>query len=144
MMIFAIVLMGVMASHAEAKKPAIYAKNGIAIKGADPVAYFVDGKATKGLKDHEYMWRGATWRFANADNLNAFKANPTKYAPQYGGYCAWAVAENYTAGIDPKAWTVYGGKLYLNYSKGIRKKWSKDIPGNVERANRNWPAVLQK
>jgi len=139
-----LVLIGFATSHAEAKKPEIFARRGVAIKGADPVAYFVARNAIKGKKELTYEWKGATWRFVNAKNLEAFKADPNKYAPQYGGYCAWAVAENYTAGIDPDAWTIFNGKLYLNYSGGIGKKWSKDKQGNIKRANKNWPAVLDK
>ena len=75
-------------------------------------------------------------------NGDAFVADPQKYAPQFGGYCAWAVSQGYTAGIDPKAWTIHGGRLYLNYSKGVRAQWSEDIPGNIAKGERNWPKVL--
>jgi hypothetical protein len=74
--------------------------------------------------------------------LAKFKADPEKYAPKYGGYCAWAVAQGYTAEIDPEAWKIVGGKLYLNYSKDVQKKWEQDIPGNIEKADQNWPGVL--
>ncbi|MBI4963803.1 MAG: YHS domain-containing protein [Desulfomonile tiedjei] len=117
---------------------------GRAIKGYDPVAYFIQGKPTSGTKEFEFKWDGAVWQFSSAENLNLFKADPEKYVPQYGGYCAWAVAEGYTADIDPNAWTVSQGKLYLNYNLDIRTKWQKDMAPNIERANKNWPGVLEK
>ena len=73
---------------------------------------------------------------------DAFAAQPEKYAPQFGGYCAWAVSQGYTASIDPEAWTIYEGKLYLNYSKGVRDEWAQDIPGNIAKGENNWPKVL--
>ena len=116
---------------------------GVAIKGYDTVAYFTQGKPVKGSKKFEYYWNGATWRFANAKDLALFKANPEKYAPQYGGYCAYAVAWGDTADIDPNAWKIVDGKLYLNYDKATQKKWEQDIPGYIDRANLNWPGVLK-
>ena len=85
-----------------------------------------------------------SWRFANAKNLEAFKAKPDAYAPQYGGYCAWAVSQGYTAKGDPKAWSIVGGKLYLNYNADVKKTWETDAPGNIVKADGNWPKVLQK
>lgn len=116
---------------------------GVAIDGYDPVAYFTDGKPVKGSKDHEFDWQGATWRFASAEHRDLFAADPEKYAPQYGGYCAYAVANDSLAGIDPEAWTIHEGKLYLNYSAKIRQQWSEDIPGYIAKADANWPAVVQ-
>ncbi|WP_252023669.1 YHS domain-containing (seleno)protein [Vibrio sp. SCSIO 43136] len=115
---------------------------GNAIKGYDPVAYFTVGKATKGDSDFVYEWQGADWKFSSQQNLEAFKANPDKYAPQYGGYCAWAVSKGYTAKIDPQAWHIHDGKLYLNYSKSVQADWLEDIPGNIAKGDRNWPALL--
>ncbi len=115
---------------------------GKAIKGYDPVAYFTEGKPVKGDGDYSFEWNGATWNFASAENLQAFSDNPEKYAPQYGGYCAWAVSQGYTAKIDPDAWTIHDGKLYLNYSKGVRSQWLQDVPGNVAKGDNNWPGLL--
>ncbi|MGB0694079.1 MAG: YHS domain-containing (seleno)protein [Rhodospirillaceae bacterium] len=115
---------------------------GNAIRGYDPVAYFTEGKAVEGSEDLELDWDGATWRFASAENLAAFKADPTKYAPQFGGYCAWAVSQGYTASIDPEAWDIVNGKLYLNYSTGIQKKWQQNRDANIAAGERNWPAAL--
>lgn len=117
---------------------------GVAIEGYDPVAYFTDGRPVEGSKQFTHEWGGATWRFASAEHRDAFAAEPEKYAPRYGGYCAWAVANGYTASIDPEAWTIHEGRLYLNYDKEIQAKWSLDIPGNVAKGDANWPAVVEK
>lgn len=115
---------------------------GVAINGYDPVAYFNDDRAVKGSSEHVAQWKGAQWRFASAANREAFEADPERYAPQYGGYCAWAVSQGYTARTDPDAYSIVDGKLYLNYSKGVRATWSKDIPGNIAKGDANWPGVL--
>jgi len=116
---------------------------GVAVKGYDMVAYFTQHKPVKGSSSYKHTWKDAQWRFSSQENLDLFKANPEQYAPQYGGYCAWAVAHNSTAGIDPKAWKIIEGNLYLNYSLKIQKQWSEDIPGYIEKADANWPAVIQ-
>lgn len=115
----------------------------LAIEGYDAVAYFTDDRAVEGNDDFEWLWKGANWRFANAANLAAFQENPEKYAPQYGGYCAWAVSQNDTAGIDPTQFTVYNGKLYLNYSKKISARWKTSKDAFIVDANRYWPQLLQ-
>jgi len=115
----------------------------LAVSGYDPVAYFAQGKPVEGRSALEYDWNGAIWRFSSAENLAAFRASPQAYAPQYGGYCAWAVSQGYTAKSDPDAWRIVGGKLYLNYSKDIQKRWAEDIPGNLAKADANWPKVLE-
>ena len=117
---------------------------GVAIKGYDTVAYFTEGKPTKGGKSFEAEWNGAIWRFASAANRDTFKADPEKYAPQYGGYCAWAVSQGYTAGIDPDAWKIVDGKLYLNYSQEVKAKWETDIPGFIALANEHYPKLIDK
>jgi YHS domain-containing protein len=131
---------------AVAEKPPVYTGvfDDLAVGGYDPVAYFTTGKPTEGTTAHEYKYKNATWRFATAANLEAFKTNPDKYAPQYGGYCAWAAAQGYTAKGDPKAWKLFNGKLYLNYDANIQKKWEADIPGFIARGDANWPAILKK
>lgn len=129
-----------------AAKPAVFTDivKGVAVGGYDPVAYFTDGKPVKGRTDITLQHEGAEWRFASAANRDAFRADPARYAPQYGGYCAWAVASGYTAKGDPDAWTISGGKLYLNYNKSVQKSWEKDIAGNVKKGDANWPKVLEK
>ena len=115
---------------------------GGAIRGYDAVAYHTEGKPVAGKRAHRVEWKGATWSFASAENKALFEGDPEKYAPRYGGYCAWAVSNGGTASIDPDAWTIVDGKLYLNYSLGVREQWSQDIPGNVAKADVNWPKIL--
>lgn len=115
----------------------------LAVSGYDTVAYFTAGEPVEGRSNLEFEWNGATWRFSSAENLKAFKADPTAYAPQYGGYCAWAVSQGYTAKSDPEAWRIVDGKLYLNYNKDIQTRWAKDIAGNIAKADANWPTVLE-
>jgi YHS domain-containing protein len=117
---------------------------GSAIDGYDPVAYFKDNKPVEGVNKHVYEWNGAKWYFKNAENKADFIAEPEKYAPQYGGYCAWAVVLGAAVETDPTAWHVEDGKLYLNYNADIKAKWSADIPGNIAKADVNWPTVLAK
>lgn len=130
------------ARPAFAASPEVFSDENGAIRGTDPVAYFTEGGPVAGSADHSVMWRGAEWRFASAENMAMFEANPEAYAPQYGGYCAFAVSKGGIATTDPKAWTIYEGKLYLNYSLTVRTIWSEDIPGNIMRADDNWPSVL--
>ncbi|MGD9043314.1 MAG: YHS domain-containing (seleno)protein [Desulfobacterales bacterium] len=131
-------------SLAEAKSEIYKNWRGIAIKGYDPVAFHKDGKPAKGSDQYELEWKDAKWRFASAKHRDLFRADPEKYAPRYGGYCAWAVAQGYTAGVDPEnAWTIVDGMLYLNYDIKIKQKWEKDIPGNIKKADANWPGVLK-
>ncbi|MBI2297067.1 MAG: YHS domain-containing protein [Betaproteobacteria bacterium] len=127
-----------------AQKPQIFSDRHGAIRGYDAVAYFTQGAPVKGSEKFSHQWRGATWYFASAENRDKFAAGPEQYAPHYGGYCAYAVAQGYTAEIDPAAWSVVEGKLYLNYNLSIRERWRKDIPGYIRKADANWPAVLQR
>ncbi|MCG8510835.1 MAG: YHS domain protein [Rhodospirillales bacterium] len=119
----------------------VYTSGGAAIQGYDPVAYFTAGKPTRGSADHSAQWMGVTWRFASADNKARFEADPAAFAPQYGGYCAWAVSQGYTAKIDPAAWRIEDDKLYLNYSKSVQRNWAKNIPGNIAKGDANWPGI---
>lgn len=117
---------------------------GTALKGYDPVAYFKEGRPVKGKDEFRHDWMGAKWYFASGANRDEFARNPEKYAPQFGGYCSWAVANGYTASIDPEAWKIVDGKLYLNYSKDVQKKWEQDIPGFIKKGNENWPKLIKK
>jgi YHS domain-containing protein len=116
----------------------------LAVSGYDPVAYFDEGHPVDGERAYSYDWQGATWRFASRNHLDRFKAEPERFAPRYGGYCAWAVSQGYTASADPEAWRIVDGKLYLNYSLDVQKTWEQDIPGNIAKADGNWPKVLDK
>ena len=124
-----------------AKVDPIYTHSGFAIGGYDPVAYHDKGEALKGSPPFSYQWRGATWLFSSTENLARFQADPERYAPQYGGYCAYAVSQGHTASIDPEAWKIVNGKLYLNYSKSVKSKWEQDVPGNIRKADMNWPGL---
>jgi len=113
-----------------------------AVSGYDTVAYFTQSKAVKGSKKYKYKYKGENWYFSSAEHLALFKATPTKYEPQYGGYCAYAIAKNTTASADPEQWSIEGGKLYLNYNADIKQTWLKDKATYIEKANTNWPHVL--
>ena len=110
----------------------------LAIKGYDTVAYFKDGKALKGNESFSFHWHNMTWYFLTKENRDLFAASPEKYAPQYDGYCAWAMTESRKAITDPEVWKIVDGKLYLNCSKAAFEKWSKDIPGNIKKADEIW------
>jgi YHS domain-containing protein len=115
---------------------------GIGAKGYDVVAYFTAGEAAKGSPQFTYEHDGVTWRFASAENRDMFKADPAKYAPQYGGYCAYGVAVGGLYDVQPdKAWSVVDGKLYLNKDAGVKQTWLKDVPGNISSADANWPKI---
>jgi len=115
--------------------------SGLALKGYDPVAYFTEKRPVQGKAEFTARHEGATYRFSSAANRDAFAAEPAKYAPQYGGYCAFGMASGYKAPIEPDAWTVRDGKLYLNFSQSVRSRWSTNIPGHVLRADENWPKL---
>jgi YHS domain-containing protein len=110
----------------------------VAIKGYDAVAYFKDGKAVKGNASLTFQWHGMTWHFASRENRDLFAGSPEKYAPQYDGYCAWAMTESRLAITDPEVWKIVNGKLYLNCSQEAYNKWSRDIPGHIKKADEIW------
>ena len=126
---------------ASAVKPVNQDFFGTAVEGVDVVAYFTERRAVLGSDRHTFRWKGATWRFASQEHRDLFAAAPERYAPQYGGYCAYAVAKGGTAGIDPEAWSIVRGKLYLNLSPEIQERWLEDVPGYIERADARWPAL---
>jgi YHS domain-containing protein len=107
----------------------------------DPVAYFTDGKAAKGAPAIAAEHKGEKYHFVSTQNRDAFLAAPDKYLPQYGGHCAWAVAQNKLAPADPTVFKVVDGKLYLNYSRDVASRWEKDVPGFIRSADANWPKL---
>ena len=122
----------------------VFAVDGLAIRGTDPVAYFREGRAVAGEAAHEAEWNGARWRFANAANRDAFTAEPARFAQRYGGFCAWAVAakgELYST--QPENWSIVDGKLYLNFNDAIQAKWEADSPGFIAEADRRWPEIIR-
>jgi YHS domain-containing protein len=126
-------------------KPAINAgRTQLAVRGYDVVSYAIDDAAVPGRPEFEYRWNGAVWRFASVAHRDTFAQSPEKYAPQFGGYCAWAVSRGYTADADPQAWRIVDGKLYLNYSKRVQRLWEADTRGNIFKGDANWPKVLEQ
>src|SRR5450432_2323103 len=115
---------------------------GVAIKGYDPVAYFTDNRAVKGSEEYSYDWLGTPWNFASSDHREMFKRDPIKYAPQYGGYCASeVVAGSVTTDIDPEAFKIIDGKLYLIYDKADADEFAASTDENVTKADANWPII---
>jgi YHS domain-containing protein len=140
----ACILASLLAAPILAVAPVNHDRSGLALQGYDAVAYFTDGRPVPGKAEFTHPWNGATWRFASREHRDLFAAAPEKYAPQYGGYCAKAVSENNTAAIDPQAWKIVDGKLYLNYSPKVQKLWEQDIPGRIASADKNWPGLVDK
>lgn len=140
------------AGIALAAKPEIYVREGgviasawvYALNGYDPVSYFTESGPEQGSENFIFKWKNALWRFATRENMDKFVERPDAYAPQYGGYCAWAVAQGRTAPGDPEVWAIHNGKLYLNLNRGIKRKWDKDREGLIARADANWPGVLEE
>jgi len=126
-----------------AESPPIYQEEGVAINGYDPVAYIESVSAVKGSQEFSTEWMGVNWQFSTAENRDKFIANPNSYAPQYGGYCAYAVSQNGLAVTDPLAFTVHEGKLYLNYNQFVTRLWRQGMNRFIEKGDANWPKVLQ-
>lgn len=125
-------------------QPQRYVHDGLALNGYDAVAYFTQSRAVKGDPRFELAWDGARWRFTSLENKQRFESDPARFAPQFGGYCAYAVSQGHTASGDPEAWSVVDGKLYVNYSPSVKQTWEKDKTGYIRQAERNWPAVLAR
>jgi YHS domain-containing protein len=115
--------------------------DGVAIRGYDPVAYFTENKPVEGSKQFSYSWQGSQWHFNSQENLNLFKANPDKYAPQFGGYCAYGVSEDHKSPTEANAFTIVNDKLYLNYNLEVKQLWMKDVKARIEKAEVNWKAM---
>jgi YHS domain-containing protein len=142
-------LLGTAASAAEPpintlKNSLFGGRTDTAINGYDTVAYFTVGKAVKGQDALSTDWMGAKWKFSTQAHLDLFKANPEKYAPQYGGYCAYGVTQDYLVKVDPDQFTVRQGKLYLNYDAGVQAKWLKDPAGYIKAADAKFSGLLKK
>ena len=132
------------ASLAQAQAPAYCNQNGVAIKGYDVVAYFKDSAAVAGNKQFSYTWQNTEWYFKDQANLDAFRDAPEKYAPQFGGYCAYGVSQDHKSPTDPAAFTIVNNKLYLNYNPKVKTLWMKDTNGNIKKAETNWPSLKDK
>jgi len=116
-------------------------RNNIAVGGYDTVSFF-SGKPQQGKSEFQIEYQGAIWRFSNDTNMTLFKANPSAFAPQYGGYCAWAVASGKLAKGSAKYWHVQDGRLYLNFNARVQKEWNRDRGDYIRKADERWPAIL--
>jgi YHS domain-containing protein len=127
-----------------AQRAEIFQTDQGAIRGFDAVAFFTAGKAIEGNKQFVYEWKGAKWYFSCQQNLDAFKENPEKFAPQYGGYCAYGTADGHKAPTETDTWTIINDKLYFNYNKKVQTEWKKDPEALIRKANENWPRIKDK
>lgn len=130
----AVVLLG-----CNSKDPVVYSTDNGAIDGYDPVAFFTDSAAVKGDKQFSTEWNGATWSFSSPQNRDRFTANPEKFAPQYGGYCAYGTADGHLSPTQADTWTILDGRLFFNYNQKVKEKWMEDTKGYIEKADQNWP-----
>jgi YHS domain-containing protein len=121
-----------------------YEHNGIAIRGYDTVAYFTQSKPVEGNDEFSTKWSDAIWKFSSQEHLDLFAANPEKYAPQYGGYCAYGVAQKNLVKIEPDQWTIIDDKLYLNFNKKLNKAWKKNTSGYIKTANGLFEKLLKE
>lgn len=135
-----VVLLALLAA-APAFAQAVNVEDGVAVRGADVVAYFRAGRAVSGKIEYAHSWNGAIWRFSSAENRDAFAASPERFAPQYGGFCAWAVSQGYRAPVDPDAWRIVDGRLFLNYSRAIQMRWDLTRASNIAAGDRSWPRL---
>jgi YHS domain-containing protein len=119
----------------------VFATKEGAINGYDPVAFFTESKHIVGKKEISLMWKEQMWHFSSTENRDTFKANPEKYEPQFGGYCAYGMSRGYKAKTDADAWTIADGKLYLNYNLEVKKIWSEKQNDLIDKANKTWPSV---
>jgi hypothetical protein len=142
-----ILFIGLSAWQVQAQKTdvaPIYATKAGAIKGYDPVAYFTESQAIKGLDSITYTWQGTSWHFVSTANRDLFKQSPEKYAPQFGGYCAYGWAQGYAVKIEPESWSIVDDKLYLNYDLSIKRKWDKKQQAYIQQAIKNWQNTMRQ
>jgi YHS domain-containing protein len=130
--------------RAYAQKAEVFQKDGFAIRGYDPVSFFKEDGPMKGDEKFSYEWREARWLFSSGANLELFRSDPEKYAPQYGGYCAYGMADGHKAPTEPDTWTVIEGRLYFNYNRKVKELWVKDTKGFIEKADINWPRLKNR
>jgi len=136
-----VILLMLLLTTGIAQAQEIFIKDQYAIGGYDPVAYFTDGKPVKGTEKFMHSWNGAQWKFSSQEHLDLFKKSPEKYAPQYGGYCAFGMSGGYKAPTEADAFTIHNGKLYLNYNHSVRSEWDPKKEELIIKADKNWPSV---
>lgn len=127
-----------------AQESPVFIHSGKAIRGYDPVSYFIDGKPIAGKEEFVYTWNNANWYFSDQQHLDSFKVNPDRYIPQYGGYCAYGMYEGHKAPTSPDAWTIVDGKLYFNYNLKVRDLWRDKKEEKITIADNNWPGIKNK
>lgn len=139
--LFITALMAIVACTPKTQTSETFVVNGKAIGGYDPVSFFKEASAVEGFDSLAYTYNDAQWFFSSRENLEAFKDMPEQYAPQYGGYCAYGTAEGHKAPTEVDTWTIVNDKLYFNYNQEVKSLWSKDQPGMIEKANKQWPLI---
>lgn len=140
---FGAIAAAAIASAAQAQNmPVFFAPNGAAMAGYDAVSYFTGGEPKPGQPEYSVVWKGAEWHFATAENRDLFESNPRAYAPQFGGYCAYGMAQGELTSTDPTVWQVVEGRLYLTHSPEIEQIWRSDTAGYIRMAEEHWPVVL--
>lgn len=141
MLLVAVVLF---ATFSRAQRSEVYIANGYAVNGYDVVSYFTESKPVKGTKNYLYQWHDSYWLFSSKQNLDSFSHDPEKYAPQFGGYCAYGLSEGHKAPTQFDAWTIIDNKLYLNYNTDVKALWIKDTDTRIKKANENWLLIKDK
>ena len=139
---FACALTASLAAPALADPPVVADEEGLAIHGYDPVAYFTEGRAATGSDRHRLRWNGAVWHFVSSRSRARFAAEPITFAPQYGGYCAWAASQGRLARGDPRVWRIVDGRLYFNCSAQAQADWEADLQANIARGNAHWLRLM--
>lgn len=127
-----------------AQESEIFAPEGLALRGYDPVAIFKESEALMGFDSLSYTWKNVSWRFVSRENLEAFINHPDMYAPQYGGYCAYGVSRGYKARTEIDTWTIVDDKLYFNYNLNVKKEWEKDREKRIKSADEHWKGIKNK
>lgn len=134
-------LMIITSVQANAQVSEVFAPQGKALKGYDVVAFYTQQQPVKGNEQFTYQWKGADWTFSSQANLDSFKANPTRYEPQYGGYCAYGTSEGHKAPVEIDTWSMVDGKLYFNYNQQVKKMWTRNQAQLIQKANEQWPLI---
>jgi hypothetical protein len=134
---------GAVALAAPARARSVNAHRGVALRGWAVAAYATQAAPRRGEARHAVPWSGAAWHFSSAEHAALFRAAPERHAPRFGGFCAFGVAGGYLVDVDPEAWSIVEGRLYLNYSRSVHREWLRDVPGNIARAEANWPRLSQ-
>lgn len=133
-----------LASAQSGTKVVVNAKGGLALEGYDPVSYFQATEPIRGTAEFTATHLGATYRFASAANRDLFAKDPTRYAPQFGGYCGYGASRGYLASVDPLAFTIMNGRLILQNSKRVLELWQKEPEARLKLADANWPEIVAK